>query len=159
MTFREYRKTFDILNKLILSKNFFCGAIIIGLNYCFRRLDVQKLCGRKTGGQLRDETFRRVGITSKKAIARASRALQFWSANEVQKIILLLNNYDFEIRKIGASFAKHFNGNDDFEISQKQLETVRYEHYESGKNSKTESFFTRFLKLLCFVNTCSFRNL
>ena len=103
MTFGNAEKTFDILNKLFFTKNFSTVQFVIGLTYCFRKLnDVQHYLN--TSGELPNDTsLRKFGIVSKKAVAQYQRALKRWTETDVQKIILILTACDFEIRKSGQA--------------------------------------------------------
>lgn len=103
LTFSDSEKSFNILNKLILSKNFSSVQLIVGLTYCFRRLLQIQNYLNSTGELPNQNNLRRFGVTSKKAISQNSRALRLWNVEELNQIILLLNNCDLQIRKMGNS--------------------------------------------------------
>ncbi|MEL3908524.1 MAG: DNA polymerase III subunit delta [Treponemataceae bacterium] len=124
MTFGDAEKTFDILSKLVLSKNFSAVQFIIGLTYCFRKLnDIQRDL-IKTGERPNDFNLRKFGVVSKKAKAQYTRALRLWSEEEVRQIILLLTNCDFEIRKSGQALQNTLIEITVLKIAKKQLDLV-----------------------------------
>lgn len=122
-------KTFDILNKLLLSKNFSAVQFIIGLTYCFRRLyDIQSSL-RASGESVNETILRRFGITSKKAISQNIRALNLWSEDDLKEIILLLNNADLRIRKTSSALQNTILEVTILKILKKELYTVSGESY------------------------------
>lgn len=128
MTFGSAEKTFDILSKLILSKNFSAVQFVIGLTYCFRKLnDIQRHL-IKTGEHPSDFNLRKFGVVSKKAIAQYTRALRLWAEEEVRQIIWLLTNCDFEIRKSGQALQNTLIEITILKIAKKQLDVVCYKY-------------------------------
>lgn len=127
MTFGNAEKTFDILNKLLLVKNFSAAQFIIGLTYCFRKVnDVQNYL--KTSGEyLNDAVLRKFGITSKKAAAQYQRALKLWTEHDVQQVVLLLTECDFSIRKSGQALQSSLIEITLLKIIKKQLSIVSIE--------------------------------
>ena len=127
MTFGNAEKTFDILNKLLLVKNFSAAQFIIGLTYCFRKVnDVQNYL--KTSGEyLNDAVLRKFGITSKKAATQYQRALKLWTEHDVQQVVLLLTECDFSIRKSGQALQSSLIEITLLKIIKKQLSIVSIE--------------------------------
>lgn len=125
LTQNDFEKTFDILNKLLLSKNFSAVQFIIGLTYCFRKLSSVHKFLSVANEKPNQNNLKRFGIISKKAMNQNIRALQLWNGADVDKIILLLNNCDLNIRKTSESLQNILLEVTILKIARKQLDSVK----------------------------------
>ena len=76
---------------------------------------------------MNDAVLRKFGITSKKAATQYQRALKLWTEHDVQKVILLLTECDFSIRKSGQALQSSLIEITLLKIIKKQLSIVSIE--------------------------------
>ena len=92
-----------IADKLIQVKNTSPIQIIAGLTFCFRRLFDWYFVIKANNG-FNETAVKNKGFTSKTIIEQYKRASKNFSIKDVERILGLLNNIDFEMRLTGTNF-------------------------------------------------------
>jgi len=92
----------SISQKLMSVKNTSPIQLIAGLTYCFKRLD-EWHNAIKEAGSFNEFAMKKVGFTSKTAIAQYSRAAKNFSPKATTRILTLLNKSDYEMRASATS--------------------------------------------------------
>ncbi len=94
--------TLTISQKLMSVKNTSPIQLIAGLTYCFKRLVDWHSAIQEAGG-FSEFAMKKVGFTSKTAIAQYSRAAKNFSLQTTMRILTLLNRSDYEMRASGTA--------------------------------------------------------
>ncbi|PIE98278.1 MAG: DNA polymerase III subunit delta [Treponema sp.] len=129
ITCNDAELAFDILNKLLLSKNSSPIQIISGLSYCFRRLQDFHNAQANASHPLSETDLKRLGFVGKKSIAQYQRAGKFWSLDETQKIISLLSETDLKLRSLGTGLQKTILEMSIYKIVSKNIAVKEYEFF------------------------------
>ena len=96
-------QSLSIAQKLMQVKNTSPIQIIAGLTFCFRRLsDWHSIIKANKG--FSETAVKTKGFTSKTAIEQYKRAGKHFTMKDVERILCLLNNIDFEMRLTGTNF-------------------------------------------------------
>ena len=102
ITYANLALTLTISQKLMSVKNTSPIQLIAGLTYCFKRLaDWHNAI--KEAGSFNELAMKKIGFTSKTAIAQYTRAGKNFSLQATMRILTLLNRSDYEMRVSGTA--------------------------------------------------------
>jgi len=96
MLTRDLESSLEIFSKLILSSDSNAVSIISGLSMQFKKLLTLKTLIKE--GYNQDEAFSKVGIYIKKQKSQFIDGLRVFSIHELQKIMLIISDTDFDVR-------------------------------------------------------------